>query len=102
MCDKTATKIIEGCVDATKKVEKTAKMRHLKTGTGFAIYKVSNKVSKKEDYNMAKKSLVALVKGTDIQEKCHQSIRPYGWSRKRNQKRFHSCTETERRTCRAT
>ena len=25
MCDKTATKIIEGCVDAT-----TAKMRHLK------------------------------------------------------------------------
>lgn len=30
MCDKTATKIIEGCVDATKKSKKTAKMRHLK------------------------------------------------------------------------
>jgi uncharacterized protein (DUF362 family) len=51
-----------------QKSRKNRENAPFKTGTGFAIYKVSNKVSKKEDYNMAKKSLVALVKGTDIQE----------------------------------
>lgn len=44
MCDKSATKIIEKCVDATKS-QKNRTNAPFKTGTEFAIYKVSNKVS---------------------------------------------------------
>ena len=36
MCDKSATKIIEKCVDATKKSEKPHKCGHLKLATEFA------------------------------------------------------------------
>ena len=39
MCDKSATKIIEKCVDATKKSEKTAQMRHLKLAQNLQYIK---------------------------------------------------------------